>query len=134
MVVTEEFLEKGRSVRGAWSYKQLRLLGLDTNNLRHGWQKTIVGREIPDGDAAKFLELKDAHLKNREKYRDLFAPEKRLEFAALKKEDQMKYNSYINGLVEGYIYSAEKSVAGVGTVIEMCQKCVAYALSEKGGR
>lgn len=63
MIFTQDILEKGKSSNGAWSARQLRLLGLDFNALETGWAKRLIGTDIPQSVIEAFLSLKDAHLK-----------------------------------------------------------------------
>lgn len=60
LVITEKFLENGKSVRGAWSMKQIRLLGI--RKLYKGWKDDIIGNPITKQNYDKFLELKNKHL------------------------------------------------------------------------
>lgn len=63
MRITRELLEQGQSKAGGWSREQLRLLGVNWPPKR-GWPAKIVGSEITDAEAARFLELNGAHLKS----------------------------------------------------------------------
>ena len=70
MIITKALLDKGKSSRGAWSNKQVRLLGEPDGMINnHGWQKRVIGRYIPDVDAERFVALKDAHLKGKNRGR-----------------------------------------------------------------
>ena len=60
--LTLELLNKGKSIRGAWSAKQLKIFGLDFNNLKKGWKKRIVGSSFLESDIKEFIRLKDNHL------------------------------------------------------------------------
>ncbi len=60
MVVTEELLERGKSIRGGWSREQFHVLGIDFPPSK-GWKKSILGEYISEIDANFFVELKDAH-------------------------------------------------------------------------
>lgn len=62
VTITEEFLTAGKSDRGSWSKAQLEVLGVNYP-LRSGWKETIIGREIDRQVAAKFIALKNKHLK-----------------------------------------------------------------------
>lgn len=59
--ITEEFLLKGISDRGAYNKKQTKALGV--GKLRKGWKKRLIGKKIPKHRADKFLEYKNSHLK-----------------------------------------------------------------------
>jgi hypothetical protein len=61
MRVTRALIDDGRSRNGGWSREQAALLGVPWP-LRPGWKYRVVGTEIPDEAAARFLELRDAHL------------------------------------------------------------------------
>lgn len=91
MIVTEQILQAGMSDRGAWSLKQLKCLlpakefmGNKGAFPDHGWRKRIIGRNVSKKQIERFLELKNAHLK--EKTGQLFTKprdvdgEKRKEF------------------------------------------------------
>jgi|GEM_PF-5522597 len=67
MIITEELLLKGMSSRGAWSEAQVRLLGEPGTQDNKGWRRNVIGRDIPDADADRFVELKDAHLKQKKR-------------------------------------------------------------------
>ena len=61
MILTNEILEQGKSSNGAWSAKQLNLLG-ESYPLRQGWKSRILGQDVPVETIEEFLALKDAHL------------------------------------------------------------------------
>ncbi len=63
MIITKEFLSSGASWKGAWSERQVRLLGekKGTHNNK-GWKDRVIGRNISDANAEEFLRLKDQHL------------------------------------------------------------------------
>lgn len=60
-VLTEEILDSGKSIQGAWNLAQLRLFGF--NNFTKGWKWMIIGSEWPSETIAQFLFLKNNHLK-----------------------------------------------------------------------
>jgi len=62
MIITREILEEGKSSRGAWGFKQLKLLGVDIP-LKKGWFRRLIGVDVPEKAVRKFIALKDAHLK-----------------------------------------------------------------------
>lgn len=57
MTITNEFLIAGQSGAGGWNKRQLALLGVDWPPVK-GWKHRIIGTEIPDEDAMKFLSWK----------------------------------------------------------------------------
>lgn len=57
MQITEELLAEGRSGPGGWSKAQVTILGVEWP-LRKGWKARIMGREISEADAARFLRLR----------------------------------------------------------------------------
>ena len=55
MIITKELMNKGKSSNGAWSNKQVKLLGEPDGFIdNHGWQKRVIGRYISDVDAERF--------------------------------------------------------------------------------
>lgn len=67
MIITEQILEQGKSSKGAWSKKQLQVLGVPITKefkLEKGWKKRLIGSNVPKGKIYSFLALKDRHLKN----------------------------------------------------------------------
>lgn len=66
MRLTEEIIEAGKSWRGGWSKRQLRLFGINKFPLVSGWKKMIVGMEVDKKKIDKFLYLKDKHLRKKE--------------------------------------------------------------------
>ena len=61
IIITKEILEAGRSSRGLWSMKQIRMLGVSSFSV--SLPKTIIGKEFPEEIVQEFLALKDKHLK-----------------------------------------------------------------------
>jgi hypothetical protein len=61
VIVTQELLDAGKSVRGQWNHEQLGALGVPLP-LRSGWRMKLLGRRVSRDDAIRFLTLKDAHL------------------------------------------------------------------------
>lgn len=59
VVVTNQFIESGMSDVGGWTRKQIQALGIAWPP-REGWKQRLEGVEIPDEDAARFLELKNS--------------------------------------------------------------------------
>ena len=74
MILTVEILEKGKSIRGAFSEAQLNVFG-ETFKKNKGWLKKLVGKEVTEKQIEDFLNLKDEHLKNKQKYKDKFSIE-----------------------------------------------------------
>lgn len=72
MILTFDILEQGKSSNGGWSAAQLRLFGLKYP-LKHGWKRQIVGKDFPDANIEKFLDLRDQHIGRKKfKYADRF--------------------------------------------------------------
>lgn len=61
MLITNTLIEAGKSDSGAWSRKQLGLIGVPWPPLR-GWRSRIVGEEITQEDADKFIAIRNCHL------------------------------------------------------------------------
>ena len=67
MIITEHILEQGLSCKGAYGKKQLELLKVPIHEgfrLIKGWKFGLIGTNIPKEDVKRFIELKDAHIKN----------------------------------------------------------------------
>lgn len=62
VLVTNEFIERGKSDNGAWSRQQLRLLGVTEYPPSRGWKNRIIGTFITKRTTEAFLTLKDQHL------------------------------------------------------------------------
>jgi hypothetical protein len=58
MKITREFLDAGRSERGGWLKAQLAILGVSWPPMR-GWPARVLGKEIPDSAAERFVALKN---------------------------------------------------------------------------
>ena len=66
MLITLEFINNGKSYKGAWSEKQVKLLGFPQGTSRNkGWKSKAIGREISESNAKQFLELRNAHLRRK---------------------------------------------------------------------
>lgn len=63
MIVTTAIFERGKSRNGGWSRLQLESLGV-TFPLKSGWRRRLVGTDVPPEAVARFMELKDGHLKD----------------------------------------------------------------------
>ena len=81
MKLTKELMEQGKSVRGAWSVKQLRALGLPdsffrrNHSLKGGWYPFLLNSEITQKQFDDFIALTDKHLEGKR-----FIPMKELLF------------------------------------------------------
>ena len=67
IIVTQELIDKGKSVRGGWSAAQLRVLlpereFTDCYFPKKGWQFRAIGTRITQEKADQFLALKDKHI------------------------------------------------------------------------
>jgi len=62
--ITNEFLEKGKSIKGGWSSAQFRSLGV--SSFKKGWKRKLIGTDVTEEQADKFINLKDAHIGKRE--------------------------------------------------------------------
>jgi hypothetical protein len=82
----KEVLEAGKSIRGAWSSAQLRLLVDETFKGAFpypGWKDRLIGKEISQAKIDRFISLKNKHLSSEkiaeekkariEDYKTLFA-------------------------------------------------------------
>lgn len=66
-ILTKEIFNAGKSSRGGWGWRQLKLLGVEYP-LKKGWKKRIIGTEVGKEKINEFLALKDRHLKNKATY------------------------------------------------------------------
>lgn len=66
MKITKEFLKRGMSRKGGLNKYQFAVLGLK-HPLRKGWQKRLIGKELSEDKASKFIELKNWHIINHQK-------------------------------------------------------------------
>lgn len=55
-IVTKSFIEENRTKGGAWTKKQVNLLGVEWP-LKKGWQQKVIGRAISIEAADKFRAL-----------------------------------------------------------------------------
>lgn len=62
MIITDEIIEKGKSINGGWNKKQLEVIGV--TSMTKGWKKRIIGKHISSERVAEYLRLKDSHLFN----------------------------------------------------------------------
>ncbi len=62
VVITKEILDKGCSVNGGYSRKQLELFGIQ--GFPPGWKKTLIGKVVSVEVVNQFIALKDQHLKS----------------------------------------------------------------------
>lgn len=58
VIVTRDFLEAGKSDRGAWSKLQLMCIGVAWPPPK-GWRKSVIGRAVSNADASNFLSLRN---------------------------------------------------------------------------
>lgn len=56
--ITEDLLLAGRATAGGWKKAQLALIGVAWPPPK-GWKATVIGTDISDEDAARFLALRD---------------------------------------------------------------------------
>jgi len=77
MIITDEILEQGASDNGAWSYKQLKCLGVNVQN-NSGWRRKLIGTDIPDEDVEEFLALKNLHLEEKRTVTNLIKENRKL--------------------------------------------------------
>jgi len=66
--ITVQLLNEGKSNNGAWSYKQLRALGINPR-FNSGWLKKSIGIPITQEQLNTFLALKNKHIKNKQPQR-----------------------------------------------------------------
>jgi len=59
--ITKSILNKGKSINGGWSRKQVLVIGEDMNT--RGWKKRLLGKMIEEEKIQLFVDLKDNHLK-----------------------------------------------------------------------
>lgn len=55
MIVTKDWLERHATAGMGWTYKQLKAIGVETPP-RSGWKDRVVGLQITDEQAKKFVE------------------------------------------------------------------------------
>ena len=67
MIFTKQILIDGRSSNGGYNSKQLAILGIDTQNLRKGWMRSLIGKDLSEEKIKQFLNLKDVHLGDEQK-------------------------------------------------------------------
>ena len=53
MIITNEFIELGKSAKGGYSKYKLNLLGVPWPPIS-GWKETLIGKEIPDKIAVEY--------------------------------------------------------------------------------
>ena len=63
-ILSEEILEKGKSINGGWSIKQLQNFGI--SELKKGWKQKILNQEFPTEAINRFIALKNKHLEKHE--------------------------------------------------------------------
>ncbi len=67
MIVTNEFIDRGRNGPGGWKREQLAIIGISWPPLK-GWKKRAIGREITERDAGRFLQLGGAEAQELARY------------------------------------------------------------------
>ncbi len=72
VTITKKLLEQGLSMNGALSAKQVEVMGEDKTV--SGWHLRLMGKSVTEQQKIRFLELKNAHLKNKKKYKHLNQP------------------------------------------------------------
>jgi hypothetical protein len=55
--ITQELFDAGKSYRGGWSAKQLKVIGIEWPPEK-GWMQKAMGKRIPDSDAQLFIQLR----------------------------------------------------------------------------
>lgn len=65
MKLTAEHFIEAMSFRGAWSRKQLQLLGVKWP-LKKGWKHRLIGTTYPKEVINTFISLKNKHLKKKD--------------------------------------------------------------------
>ena len=63
--ITQELINQGKSARGGWSRAQLLLLGISWPP-KNGWRKEVHGLHITLDAAAKFIGMKNNHIKSKQ--------------------------------------------------------------------
>lgn len=53
MIITKEWLNKHKTANGAWTKRQLEILGISWRPTK-GWQKVVIGRTILNYEALMF--------------------------------------------------------------------------------
>ena len=62
LIVTNELLEQGMSLNGAWNSAQLRALGIKTIRNNKGWKFRLIGSKVTQDQVNEFLRLTNRHL------------------------------------------------------------------------
>lgn len=55
--ITRELIEAGESGHGGWNQEQFRLIGVEWPP-REGWKDRVIGKEISEADAQRFVEFR----------------------------------------------------------------------------
>lgn len=61
-IVTQELLEQGMSLNGAWNSAQLKALGVKTIWHNKGWKSRLLGSKVTQEQINEFLSLTNRHL------------------------------------------------------------------------
>ena len=56
IILTKELFEKGTSLNGAWSNKQLKCFGI--NAKEKGWTQSIIGKDFPQTKLQEYIAKK----------------------------------------------------------------------------
>jgi len=65
VVITKEILEQGKSSNNGWNRKQIKALG--DNQDVSGWMNRLIGKRVRPSAIQLFLNLKNAHIKKKNK-------------------------------------------------------------------
>ena len=65
VVITKEIMEQGKSSNNGWNRKQIKALG--DNQDVSGWMNRILGKRVRPSAIQLFLNLKNAHIKKKNK-------------------------------------------------------------------
>ena len=66
-IVTQELLEQGMSLNGAWNSAQLRALGVKTIWHNKGWKFKLLGSKVTQEQINEFLRLTNRHLAHKKR-------------------------------------------------------------------
>ncbi len=67
MLVTNDFINRGRNGPGGWKREQLAIIGVPWPPTK-GWKKQAIGRKISEKDAERFLQLNGAEAQELTRY------------------------------------------------------------------
>jgi hypothetical protein len=63
MIITDKWLIENSTEKGSWTYAQLEIIGVQTPP-RMGWKSTVIGKNIDDDLAARFVEARNIRQRN----------------------------------------------------------------------